>query len=153
MTRPRRAKSRARPAPVVLLAQNEAGYLNLMKLNSCLYIDKGGQLPQVTLEELERHAAGLICLTGGPMGRWGGYLQTGQGPKARALMQRLAASLSGPALCRIAAPSRRGRAADRGRGRDRARLCRDWPMTWACRWWPPMMSISPRPRCMRRMTR
>ena len=38
---------------VVLLAQTETGYENLMKLNSCLYLDKGGALPQVTLEELE----------------------------------------------------------------------------------------------------
>lgn len=29
------------PAPLVLLAQSEAGYENLMKLNSCLYLDKG----------------------------------------------------------------------------------------------------------------
>ena len=42
------------PAPVVLLAQSERGYENLMKLNSCLYLDKHGALIQVTLEELER---------------------------------------------------------------------------------------------------
>ena len=78
------------PAPVVVLAQNEAGYMNLMKLNSCLYIDKGGQLPQVTLPELERYSSGLICLTGGPEGPIGRLLQTGQAPKARALMERLA---------------------------------------------------------------
>ncbi|MBE0554727.1 MAG: PHP domain-containing protein, partial [Rhodobacteraceae bacterium] len=59
------------PAPVVLLAQSEAGYMNLMKLNSCLYIGKGGQLPQVTVEELAAHAGGLICLTGGPDGPLG----------------------------------------------------------------------------------
>lgn len=38
------------PAPLVLLAQSEVGYENLMKLSSCLYIDKGEQLPQVTLD-------------------------------------------------------------------------------------------------------
>ena len=43
-------------APVVLLAQNEGGYENLMKLNSCLYLDKHGALPEVTLA--------------GPRGRW-----------------------------------------------------------------------------------
>ena len=47
------------PQPVVLLAQTEAGYENLMKLNSCLYVDKGGALPAVTLEELEAHLAPL----------------------------------------------------------------------------------------------
>ncbi|MCL7464861.1 DNA polymerase III subunit alpha [Phaeovulum sp. NW3] len=79
------------PAPVVLLAQDEAGYMNLMKLNSCLYLDKGGQLPQVTLDELATHAAGLICLTGGADGPVGRFLQAGQAGKARLLMERLAA--------------------------------------------------------------
>ena len=85
------------PAPVVLLAQSEAGYMNLMKLNSCLYIDAhakngGGQVPQITMAELEHYATGLICLTGGPDGPIGRLLQTAQLPKARALMQRLAAA-------------------------------------------------------------
>jgi DNA polymerase-3 subunit alpha len=80
------------PAPLVLLAQSEAGYMNLMKLNSCLYLDKAGQLNQVTLEELEGHSAGLICLTGGAEGPVGRFLQQGQGAKARALMERLAAA-------------------------------------------------------------
>lgn len=31
------------PAPVVLLAQTEAGYGNLMKLSSCLYLGKEGR--------------------------------------------------------------------------------------------------------------
>ena len=39
-------------SPVVLLAQSECGYQNLMKLNSCLYIDANGQLPQVTLDKV-----------------------------------------------------------------------------------------------------
>ncbi|EEX09694.1 DNA polymerase III subunit alpha [Ruegeria lacuscaerulensis ITI-1157] len=79
------------PAPVVLLAQSETGYENLMKLSSCLYVDKGGQLPQVTLDELQRHSAGLICLTGGPDGPVGRLLQQGQRPAAEALVDRLAA--------------------------------------------------------------
>jgi DNA polymerase-3 subunit alpha len=77
------------PAPLVLLAQSERGYENLMKLNTCLYVDKGGQLPQVTLEELESHGEGLICLSGGPDGPVGLLLQAGQRPAAEALMQRL----------------------------------------------------------------
>ncbi|MEM9579786.1 MAG: DNA polymerase III subunit alpha, partial [Pseudomonadota bacterium] len=81
---------RAKPAaPVVLLAQSEIGYENLMKLNSCLYVDKGGQLPQVTLAELEHYSAGLICLTGGPDGPVGRLLQGGQRPAAELLMERL----------------------------------------------------------------
>ncbi|WP_372604823.1 DNA polymerase III subunit alpha, partial [Actibacterium sp.] len=77
-------------APVVLLAQNEAGYVNLMKLNSCLYLDAGGELPKVTLDELEHYSDGLICLSGGPNGPVGKLLQAGQRPKAEALMTRLA---------------------------------------------------------------
>ncbi len=80
------------PAPVVLLAQNEAGYENLMKLNSCLYLRGDGQLPHVTLEELERYAASVICLTGGPDGPVGRLLQTGQTPAAETLVKRLYAS-------------------------------------------------------------
>ncbi|MCH2164051.1 MAG: DNA polymerase III subunit alpha [Marinovum sp.] len=78
------------PAGVVLLAQNEAGYENLMSLNTCLYVDKGGQSPQVTLEELETRAEGLICLTGGPNGPVGMLLQDNKRPAAEALVTRLA---------------------------------------------------------------
>ncbi|MFO1175741.1 MAG: DNA polymerase III subunit alpha [Paracoccaceae bacterium] len=78
------------PAPVVLLAQDEAGYRNLMKLNSCLYLDAGGEAPQVTPDELAAHGEGLICLTGGPDGPVGRLLQAGQAARAQALMARLA---------------------------------------------------------------
>jgi len=77
------------PAALVLLAQNQTGYENLLKLSSCLYVDKHGELPQVQLEELEAHADGLICLTGGAEGPVGQLLQLGQRDKADALMQRL----------------------------------------------------------------
>ncbi|PTE17570.1 DNA polymerase III subunit alpha [Phaeovulum veldkampii] len=79
------------PAPVVLLAQDEAGYMNLMKLNSCLYLDKAGELVQVTIDELAAHSAGLICLSGGADGPVGRLLQAGQAARARALLERLAA--------------------------------------------------------------
>ena len=81
---------RARPpAPVVLLAQNEAGYANLMKLNSCLYLRGDGALPHVTMQELQTHAGGVICLTGGPDGPVGRLLRAGQRPAAEALMAGL----------------------------------------------------------------
>uniref|UniRef100_UPI003518BC74 DNA polymerase III subunit alpha n=1 Tax=Nioella sp. TaxID=1912091 RepID=UPI003518BC74 len=79
------------PAPVVLLAQNRTGYEHLMKLNSCLYLRGDGSLPHVTLDELERHCEGLICLSGGPDGPVGRFLRNGQRPKAEALMARLKA--------------------------------------------------------------
>ncbi len=80
------------PAPVVLLAQDEAGYMNLMKLNSCAYLDAGGALPSVSLTDLEAHATGLICLSGGPGGPVGALLQAGNRPRAEALTDRLAAA-------------------------------------------------------------
>jgi DNA polymerase-3 subunit alpha len=82
---------RARPpAPLVLLAQSETGYAHLMKLNSCLYLRHDGELPHVTLDELERHSDGVICLTGGPDGAVGRMLQQGNRGAAEAVMQRLA---------------------------------------------------------------
>ena len=77
------------PAPVVLLAQSERGYEHLMKLNSCLYLDKGGAIPQVTMAELAAHSEDVICLTGGPMGPVGLLLQNGQRVAAEALMGAL----------------------------------------------------------------
>jgi DNA polymerase-3 subunit alpha len=77
------------PAPVVLLAQTERGYEYLMKLNSCLYLDNGGALPQVTLEELAANSEDVICLSGGPQGPVGMLLQNGQRPAAEVLMQAL----------------------------------------------------------------
>ncbi|MEM8729870.1 MAG: DNA polymerase III subunit alpha [Pseudomonadota bacterium] len=78
------------PAPLVLLAQNEAGYENLMALNTGLYIGTSGDLPQVSLDLLETHSDGLICLTGGPDGPVGQHLQAGRRAEAEALVRRLA---------------------------------------------------------------
>ena len=80
------------PAPLVLLAQSERGYENLMKLNSCLYLREDGSLPHVTPEEVERHAEGLICLSGGPDGPIGRLLRAGQRAPAETLLRRLAAA-------------------------------------------------------------
>jgi len=88
---PEPGKRAEAPAPIILLAQSETGYMNLMKLNSCAYLDAGGQLPQVTPEELAQHHEGLICLSGGPDGPLGRLLRQGQRPKAEALVDRLAA--------------------------------------------------------------
>ena len=86
---PATEKPRA-PAPLVLLAQNERGYENLMALNSCLYLDSDGTLPQVQMAQLAAHAQGVICLTGGPSGPLGKLLQNGQTAKAQALLEDLA---------------------------------------------------------------
>ncbi len=78
-------------APVVLLAQNETGYLNLLKLNSCLHVHSGDRLPQVSLEDLRDHSDGLICLTGGAGGALGQLILAGQIQKATMLLDQLQA--------------------------------------------------------------
>ncbi|MEQ3641582.1 MAG: DNA polymerase III subunit alpha [Paracoccus sp. (in: a-proteobacteria)] len=78
--------------PVVLLAQNQAGWMNLMALSTCLYLREGGALPHVTVDELCAKAEGLICLTGGATGPLGLLIAQGHMPKAEALADRLAAS-------------------------------------------------------------
>ena len=81
-----------RPAPVVLLAQDEAGYGNLLALNSRLYLTRPELVPQVTLDELADHAGGLICLTGGPDGAVGRLAAAGQEARAEAVLGRLHAA-------------------------------------------------------------
>ena len=79
----------ADPAPLVLLAQNRAGYDSLMKLNSRLYLRETDR-PHVTLADLREHSTGVICLTGGPDGPVGRLCRQGQRAKAEDLTSRLA---------------------------------------------------------------
>ncbi|MCG7393909.1 DNA polymerase III subunit alpha [Microvirga sp. ACRRW] len=54
------------PSNIVLLAQNEEGYRNLMRLVSAAYFDVPlGEEPRVAAPILARHSEGLIALTGG----------------------------------------------------------------------------------------
>src|SRR5216684_3746061 len=79
------------PDSVVLLAQNERGYRNLLKLVSKSFLETaGGEPPQLDLAALEGSSDGLLLLTGGPAGPLGRLLLDGQGPAAEALLARLA---------------------------------------------------------------
>jgi len=84
-------KSETVPAPIVLLAQNEIGYQNLLKLNSCLYLNKSESSPRIRLAELGTHHEGLICLTGGPKGPVGQLLNCGRQSAAEQLIDSLEA--------------------------------------------------------------
>ena len=54
---------------IVLLAKNEQGYLNLMKLSSSSFLEVPDNAePHVLWTKLVSCADGLICLTGGPVG-------------------------------------------------------------------------------------
>ena len=75
----------APPARLTLLAQDEAGYMNLMALVSAAYLETGpGDPVQVTLEALRARNAGLICLSGGPNGPAGMLIRGNHAPEARA---------------------------------------------------------------------
>ncbi len=58
---------------IVLLAQNETGYINLSKIISIAHTRDASDLPpHTTISELNAHAGHIICLTGGargPIGR------------------------------------------------------------------------------------
>lgn len=77
-------------ASLALLAQNEQGYLNLIKLSSTAFLDVADNAePHVSLAKLEACSAGLICLSGGPGGPINEALVLGQKPAAEALTLRL----------------------------------------------------------------
>jgi DNA polymerase III subunit alpha len=68
---------------LLLLAKNEAGYLNLMKLSSSSFLDVGDNAePHVTWAKFAECADGLICLSGGPEGPLDEALVQGQAPLA-----------------------------------------------------------------------
>lgn len=84
------------PDKIVLLAQNDAGYANLMKLSTKAYLEPPpGEVAQVSWEDLERHAEGLLCLTGGPQGPIARLLNEGQTDTARAQLEHLKQIYSG----------------------------------------------------------
>ena len=77
------------PLPIVLLAQSEIGYLNLMKLSSCLFLESGDEPAHITTTQLQKYNDGLICLTGGALGPVGQLLQDGHIDKAKILLKHL----------------------------------------------------------------
>ena len=82
-------------APLVLLAQSEAGYMNLMRLASQAWLDpEPGDLPHVKLAHLEQGCDGLIALTGGPSGPIDQALVLNRPEAAERRLQRLEALFS-----------------------------------------------------------
>jgi DNA polymerase-3 subunit alpha len=89
---PRGGGKRPRLPVIALLAKDEAGYLNLMKLSTRAFQRGEGLFgPHVTLEDMQTSSAGLIALTGGPEGALNRLLVEGQRPAAEALLSTFAA--------------------------------------------------------------
>jgi DNA polymerase III subunit alpha len=82
---------RLAPEPLVLLAQDATGLANLQRLSSASFLETDpGLRPQLALDTLAAHAAGLILLTGGPTGPLGRLLGDGQKIEAERLLTQLA---------------------------------------------------------------
>ena len=81
-----------RPPPdqLVLLAQDAAGYGNLMKLSSLAFLEtEPGLPPQVALAAVAQYSAGLLALTGGVAGEIGRHLVENRPEAARIALDRL----------------------------------------------------------------
>ncbi|MDP2123914.1 MAG: DNA polymerase III subunit alpha, partial [Parvibaculum sp.] len=85
---PARGPLRHEPSgTLALIAKDEQGYLNLMKLSSRAFLGpEPGEPPYVPLALLAAHHEGLICLTGGPDGVVNRLLEAGQRPAAEELL-------------------------------------------------------------------
>jgi len=79
------------PEPLVLLAQNEAGFANLQRLSSAGFLEtEPGQKPQLPFARIAGLAEGLILLTGGTQGALARLLAEGRRTEAEALLAALA---------------------------------------------------------------
>ncbi len=75
---------------IALLAKDEEGYRNLMRLSSHAWLEHGAHgEPHVAIDFLRAHAEGLICLTGGPGGPVNEALVDGQPALARRRVEDL----------------------------------------------------------------
>ena len=81
---------------LVVLVQNETGYLNLLQLVTKLHLDsEGGEERRLGLDDLSGRTEGLIALTGGPAGAVGRLLGEGQTSEAEDCLTQLAGLFSG----------------------------------------------------------
>ncbi len=81
---------RGEPAGIVLLAQSETGYRNLLSLISEAYMESSGGAPGFHVDHFEGRTEGLIALSGGALGPVGTLLTDGKAELAEAMIDRLA---------------------------------------------------------------
>jgi DNA polymerase-3 subunit alpha len=79
------------PDEIVLLAQSEAGYENILALVSKAFLQSDtGEVPQIDIDDLAARNQDIIALTGGANGPVGRLIANGQGPAAEEMLSRLA---------------------------------------------------------------
>ncbi|MBV9752799.1 MAG: DNA polymerase III subunit alpha, partial [Hyphomicrobiales bacterium] len=87
----RSRQARKRAASIVLLTATASGYANLLRLSTRTLVDAATSgRPQLRIEDIEGHAAGLIALTGGPEGPIDEALIERRPDLAEARLERLA---------------------------------------------------------------
>jgi DNA polymerase-3 subunit alpha len=107
----RAANPRLPPDAIVMLAQDSTGLANLQRLSSYAFLDtEPGVKPQVPLNLLRAHAAGLLLLTGGSSGPLTRLLAEGQQAEATALLAALTEAFPDRVLIEL---HRHGLAAER----------------------------------------
>jgi DNA polymerase-3 subunit alpha len=74
---------------LTLLAENEVGYRNLVKLSTAAYLEGYWYKPRADFDLLQRHHEGLICLTGCMTGRLSRLVADGRDDEARTELARL----------------------------------------------------------------
>ena len=72
---------------LTLLAKNNTGYENLIKLTTVAHLEGYYYKPRVDRELLKQHAEGLICLSGCPAGEVGRAIQSGDLEKAETVVK------------------------------------------------------------------
>jgi DNA polymerase-3 subunit alpha len=85
----------AEQGELALIAQNEAGYRNLMALSSASFLAPAGDSRQIAMATLLAHTDGLICLTGGGKGLFNRRAAAGRKAEVRAGIEALAAHFPG----------------------------------------------------------
>ena len=79
-----------KPEPVVLLAQNETGYHNLLDIASSAYLEPASEhAPLLDWQALEGKTEGLICLSGGENGPLIQRILKGRGEVAKDWLQQM----------------------------------------------------------------
>ena len=135
-------------AHLTLLAADNTGYANLVKLCSLGYLEGYYYKPRVDWELLERHAPGLIALSGCLSGRVSRALSEHREDDARGGARPAGADLR-PRLDVRRAPERRARGAAGGL----PRAARRSPSASGCRSSRRATSTTSRPRTRRATTR
>ena len=72
---------------LTLLAKNNAGFKNLIKLSSIAYLEGFYYHPRIDRELLEAHSEGLICLSGCLAGEFNDYILKDNAKKAKELAE------------------------------------------------------------------